>query len=96
MNCPFGHPCQKLCQVICGPCVLLIPTILTCGHIVEFPCTQVVQSTENLKCKVLVTNVLPCGHQISTLCSKSNEFNEQVSAKNILIYLFAILNKINP
>ncbi|CAL4074138.1 unnamed protein product, partial [Meganyctiphanes norvegica] len=64
--CENDHPCPKKCWEKCGPCQVIVPKLLPCGHMHSIMCYI---EEEKFLCPTLVEKVLPdCQHKIKIPC----------------------------
>ncbi|XP_075977884.1 NFX1-type zinc finger-containing protein 1-like [Anticarsia gemmatalis] len=66
--CDLGHVCPLKCREECGPCKLLMPKTLPCGHEMKICCYREPEDPEN-KCLTKIEVTLPvCGHKGTKDC----------------------------
>ncbi|XP_050717644.1 NFX1-type zinc finger-containing protein 1-like [Eriocheir sinensis] len=64
--CSLDHKCPKLCHEICGPCMVILPKPLPCGHTHRIPCHV---APESHKCPTMVEKKIPaCEHMVTMPC----------------------------
>lgn len=74
-ECPFNHPCTKLCNEKCGKCETTVQSIkLLCGHVLDNPKCHEVRNDEAIaecsrRCSAKVSHYFEgCGHTCTTTC----------------------------
>lgn len=77
-ECPFNHPCTKLCNEKCGKCETTVQSItLLCGHILENPKCHEVRNDEAIterskRCPERIIHTFKgCGHTCRTTCGNT-------------------------
>jgi hypothetical protein len=79
-ECPFNHPCTKLCNEKCGKCETIVQSItLLCGHFLDSPKCHEVYNDEAIaerskRCSVKIIHTFEgCGHTCRTTCRNSQK-----------------------
>jgi hypothetical protein len=88
LECPYNHPCQKLCNENCGPCTTKVDDVkLLCGHLAVSPTCDSVRNNDAViqlssKCKEVVEFTFSgCNHTCMTTCGNSRSEHPVCNAK---------------
>jgi len=69
-ECPFKHPCTKLCSTACGRCEVLVDYYLPCGHTCTIKCYQTLEPRQ-VPCSAKVqVRIVGCDHINEIPCSE--------------------------